>query len=85
MGKRVKRKSKPPCHHRARKQLTAYLLFPQLRLQGLRVRSTMGMGSCPAEGSLEVGVQGTCPLHFSGRDMGSRASMLNISKQGPQP
>lgn len=30
-------------------------------------------------------MQGTCPLHFSGRDMGSRASVSTISKQGPQP
>lgn len=45
----------------------------------------MGTGRACAEGSLEVGVQGTCPLHFSLRDMGSRASVSTVSKQGPQP
>lgn len=45
----------------------------------------MGTGGACAEGSLEVGVQGTCPLHFSGRDKGSRASVSTFSKQGPQP
>lgn len=37
------------------------------------------------KGSLEVGVQGTCPLHFSGRDAGSRPSASTVSKQDPQP
>lgn len=76
---------RPPCHQRPRNQLIAHPLFPQLRLQGLRVRSTTGTVRDYAKESLEVGVQGTCPLHFSSMDMSSRAIVLTISKQGPQP
>lgn len=45
-GRGSKGSSTPPpaprCHWRARNQLTAHPLFPWLRLQELRVRSTMG-------------------------------------------
>lgn len=36
----------------------------------------MGTGRACDEGSLEAWVEGTCPLDFSDRDMGSRARML---------